>query len=202
MRARGALRVRIVVGAVAVCCLVVLVALFWPLPDALGWHGYVDITAGRYRRKWYVLWILVADRIEETDFSRVYRDVLGEPPDPVWRHESYRAYGPLRKLGHPRYYCAAHTASDLVSCFNETPFAKMARREAVMVFLRLLQVHGDDELAGEYVRRMERMVAEWAPHAQARGPVTVEDLPPAPPPGFFRGGHEPWQPLRREWNQT
>lgn len=44
----------------------------------------MDVTAGRARYEQFVLGVRDVESVYETRLSKLYREVVGEPPPPVW----------------------------------------------------------------------------------------------------------------------
>ncbi len=157
----------------------ILVVPLWVIPFFVPWtelncrHDSIDVVAGRYRRERYLLGLRVADTVSETDLSRRYRRLVGEPPRPVWKRTG--TYSPwYRNSPHYIYHEALWAAGNLSRCLEQGSFTPDAERAAVVGFLGLLEGGRGDHDAGEYAFAVCRMLAE---RADGSGPVEVADLP-------------------------
>jgi len=138
----------------------------------------IDIKAGRQRYERYIWCIRVADSVEETEISKVYRELIGEPPPPDWRTVN-TFYGRRSISPHHRYHGAFGSAEWLTMSFGGTQFTDAARRSAVTELLRLLQTSGDYSAAHEYAVAVNDLACDWELQGR-KGPIDVGDLPKGP----------------------
>ncbi len=163
--------------ALVLLTLFFVVPLFFPWTRLNCWHDQIDITCGRYRYQRYLLGVKVAERVEETELSGMYRDLVGEPPEPEWRLVSTRCpwypYGP-----HYRYHSALWAVQTLCETFDRAKFSDEAKKAVIVDFLRLLQEDGRDGRAREHVRN----VFSFALSSEERAATTIDpDELPSPP---------------------
>ena len=146
--------------------------LFSPWSRLSCWDDSIDITSGRYRCEHYLFFTKWDDRIEETPLSKAYRELIGDPPAPVWHVDSTFAPG-MHHSPHYRYHGALSSAEQLTEAFDRTPFDREAKRVAVKTFLELLQT-GDSILkAVRYASEVASLFLDLPPGTQ----ITVERLP-------------------------
>jgi len=107
----------------------------------------LDIPSGRHRYTKHLYWFKIRDRVEETKLSRLYRELVGEPPEPQWRCVYFRTPGTFM---HPVYHGAFVHEERLLLAFAEAEFTPQAKRTAILNFLSLLQKHRGDYEAGRY----------------------------------------------------
>jgi hypothetical protein len=165
--------------AAAGLLVVILVVPLWVIPFFVPWtelncrHDSIDVVAGRCRHERYLLGLRVADTVSETDLSRRYRRLVGEPPRPVWQRTG--TYSPrYRNSPHYVYHAALWAAENLSRCLEQGSFTADAERAAVLGFLGLLEDGRGDDDVREYALAVCEMVV-----ARADGslPVQAEDLP-------------------------
>ena len=92
----------------AVVLLVVTVVPFFFQWSPLNcWHEEVDITTGRIRRQWILLFVKVSESIEDTPLSEVV--LKGQPPSgtPQWHRVNTFSPG-IHYSPHYRFHGAGH----------------------------------------------------------------------------------------------
>ena len=148
-----------------------LAALTASLPQRNEYN--VDLTAGRVRFAKYVFGVKVRSEVEETALSKVYREVLGHPPRPVWRRVSARtddAHGKVRLSEGPYEHMPGY-ADDLAFELRKAGlFTREAQREAIVKFFSILSKDAPSQV-GPYVEAIERLAADWGP--AANGPINA-----------------------------
>ena len=151
----------------------VAVAL-WSVFAGIRRDDSVDVMAGRFRYSRCVLGIRVRTAVMETDLSRMYREIVGEPPAPVWRLN----YLP----GDDGSYVDADGLGDslalsLAGSFNGSgAFSREAKAAAITAFLALLQQDKPSQGAA-YVRAVGELGRRW--ERAEKGEIQANDLPRA-----------------------
>lgn len=139
---------------------------------------YIDITCGRRRYERYLLWIKVSERVEETELSRTYRELVGEPPESLWRtafsfSPSWSKYSP--QYSHGRSAVGAH---ELTEALQKVRFADDAKKTVIVSYFDLVQKDDDGHRARDYAIAVLGLACEVA----ERGNAVIEtaQLPPLP----------------------
>jgi hypothetical protein len=145
-----------VVALLAVILLfVVVVPFFVPWSPLNCWHEDVDITTGRIRTQWFLLFVKVSESVKETPLSEV---VLGGPRSaaaPQWHRVNTFSPG-LRYSPHYRYHAAGHQIWELSELW-QLPAPKDCPpelREITARHVLALWQEGSDERAGDYVAQL------------------------------------------------
>jgi len=165
--------------ALAALCVLALAVLFVPDERIFGWRGSIDIAGGRYRRCWYFLWVKVADRVEDTCVSTMYRELVGELPRPIWRFENESKPG-LRINSLSAYHGSRGAIDELCQALESDAVTPEARREVIVVFLDLLRRGPDRGRACMYATSIYNLVLGLEARWRAEARVDVEDLPMPP----------------------
>jgi hypothetical protein len=123
---------------------------------------YIDIACGRYRATRHLYWIKISESEEETPTSRMYRDLLGEPPEQDWRR--LYMFSPL--IGNSPlyvYHGALRASSNLHLILSNWPFSEEAKRTALRRFFDLLQKSGSYHMAARYVNDLGKQTSDSQP---------------------------------------
>lgn len=135
------------------------------------WHDDVDIRSGRLRQTYYVLYVCISERTEETWLSRV-REPANAPPD--WRRVNtfspWVSYSP-----HYAYHGALMQIAQLEQLDQLIPFQPDARREIADRLLTLWQASDSYYEAGEYVRKVSATAMKLL--HEGANVVQASDLP-------------------------
>jgi len=130
-----------------------------------------DIAGGRERHQKFILGVQVYDRSRDTALTTVYREVVGEPPPPVW--------GPIDGVDGLKHW-AGHYGADSVSGRGmgeelavDGLFTDDAKRAAVAQFFGLLQKN--EPAAADYAIAVMLLGADC--RLANRGGIGVKDLP-------------------------
>lgn len=132
----------------------------------------MDIASGRERTTNYLLLIPFRSE-EETAGSKLYRELVGEPGEPLWRTVIYTT--PAIR-GHPSHHGSAWALEGLVKAIEQPGVTREARKEALVTFFRVLKEADNEYPAKEYLRSVEEVTYEWKPGDPPIGP---EKLPPS-----------------------
>jgi len=136
-------------------------------------EGDMDVVAGRHRYRSYVLGLKVRDRVSETSLSKLYREVFGDPPTPVWM----RASGAKQLLTggweEADGYVSIEASGELLALQLDALFTPEAKKEVLTKFFTLLRQ--DPSLAWEFADQLTEFLEDWYP--SKKGKVGVRDLP-------------------------
>ena len=133
----------------------------------------MDITSGRERVTQYLLLIPFSSQ-RETAGSRLYRELVGEPREPVWKTVYYTT--PAIRT-HPAHHGSSYVLETLVEALDRPGVTREARKEAIVTLFRLLQEADGDFPAKQYSRSVAEVTYEWKP---GDAPIGPEKLPPPP----------------------
>ncbi len=133
----------------------------------------MDITSGRERDTQYLLLIPFSSQ-RETVGSRLYRELVGEPGEPIWKTVNYTT--PAIRT-HPVHHGSSFALEKLVDAVDRPGVTREAKREAIVTIFRLLQEADGDFPAKEYSRAVAEVTYEWKP---GDAPIGPEMLPPPP----------------------
>jgi len=146
----------------------------------------LDVMAGRSRHQEAIFGVTVVDRVIETDLTRMYRELVGEPPPPVW----YSATGEgrvLKGLSERWDADAGYLQKPLLMAEwlqKNGLFTREAKKAVILKFFALL--HGPDVgAASVYAGKVFRLSLDWE-KAKKTG-IDVKDLPTGP----FQGSEAP-----------
>ena len=140
--------------------------------------GQFDVTCGRTRFVNRILWWQTSEDVHETHISQMYRQCVGEPPEPEWHTMDYTAYFGFSGIIADGVYQDAFSASeDLFRTLENRPFPNAAKRQALLTFFKLLQEDDWRDRAEEYVKAVDRTVAKRPFRS-----LEAEDLPEPPAP--------------------
>jgi hypothetical protein len=119
------------------------------------WHEDVDITTGRIRRQWILLFVKVNESIEETPLSEVV--LRGQPPPrtPQWQRVNTFSPG-IHYSPHYRYHGAGHQIRTLAELWNlpaPHDFPPELKESTARHVLALWQ-EGSDHRAGDYIMQL------------------------------------------------
>jgi hypothetical protein len=159
LTAKKALLTVVTIGGGSLLALVLVVPMVEPWSPVNCWHESMDITAGRYRYQRYLLWLKLADRIDETPLSRRYRDLIGEPPEPVWRRVNTFSLG-THHSPHYTYHGSFADANTLETALNLPVLTDEARAAAIETFFKRLQSDDSYFEASRYANRVLRVAVE------------------------------------------
>jgi hypothetical protein len=134
---------------------VVVTPFFIPWSPLNCWHEEVDITTGRIRRQWILLFVKVAESIEETPLSEVV--LSGQPPTgtPQWHRINTFSPG-IHHSPHYRYHGAGHQIRELAELWQLPPpqsFPAELKEPTARHVLALWQ-EGSDYRAGDYLMEL------------------------------------------------
>jgi len=145
----------------------VLVSLAFVVPLFIGRQhmlnaskDYIDVHSGRYRYEHYLLGIRVYRRTEETEMSKLYRQLIGDPPQPEWEQMNHISLGYVSGA-HTDYTKAACGMEALMGAFRRAKFSEEAKRLALTEFLDLLD-RGYPGIARSYGQVLEGLVLQQA----------------------------------------
>jgi hypothetical protein len=123
------------------------------------WHEDVDITTGRIRRQWILLFVKVSEVIEETPLSKVVS--RGEPATepPEWHRVNTFSPG-IHYSPHYRYHGAGFQIRALAELWNDSapPDFPAELKEATARHVLALWREGSDYRAGDYIMQLYELV--------------------------------------------
>jgi hypothetical protein len=155
--------------------LLVVLAYLLPFDQVCGYGTSVDISAGRYRRQVFVAGLEVQRTVRDSALTDAYREVVGPPPEPVWRTAG--GGKPGLSINHLYFGETAASAVDTVSMsLAAGNFTAKAKRTAVLTFLQLLQTDEDYHRASQYADSINDLVCENG----RTGAIGEEELPNVP----------------------
>jgi len=138
------------------------------------WTDEVDIATGRVRKTWYLCYVRVSRRVEESAFSREQEGADKADVPPQW-HRVHTFSPGIHYSPHHYFHAALHQ----VSCCDESwelgRFTPEARRQCVRRVLQLWQAGSGDEGARGYCHAIQEVA--WNNH-EAQRETVVADLPP------------------------
>ncbi len=180
--ARRHRRLTVMVWAVASACLLLAIILTGPCEEST----FFDLAAGRQRHEVRLLGVRVSQSLQDSALTRVYRRLVGAPPEPEWRFcYAYRRSGCNTMIADGSYGGANYYATWLGSALASGPLTDEARRAVVLGFLDL--VKHNPRAAEDYADRVEQLIE--VDHPRDKGPVGVADLPD---PEKFRRKYPQW----------
>ena len=106
---------------------------------------WFDTSSGQLHVKRGVLGITYSDEVRDTDFSRMYRRLVGEPAAPQWRFAYGLAHG---VLGYGRE-CGSAPVSDaklFADLLADDTFTDAARRKILTAFVDLARKREDEKI--------------------------------------------------------
>lgn len=158
-------------------CLAFVVPFFIPSTRLNCETNYIDITCGRSRYDRYLLGIKIISKIEETELSKMYRNLVGERPSPVWRRVT--TFSPrLQDSPHYRHHVSGYAARILFEALNRTKFTDEAKRTAIINFFNLLEVDDSYGRAREYAFAISELACKESEREGSE--IRVEQLPDVP----------------------
>lgn len=169
-------RLRTVV--LAVLCGGLLLSVVIPSVRLNGWTESFDITCGRFRRDRYLFGIKVWEEVRETELTLMYREFVGEPPEPVWHMVDRRPFLWRWVYEYSRYGRAAWAAKALALAMGETPFANDAKRAVIVRFFELLRGEDGSHNASDYAYEVCWLAGTRG--GGTSGPVRADELPRLP----------------------
>jgi hypothetical protein len=174
MKHRLALRL-VIAGVLGGLLVTFLVPFIFPWSRLNCWTESIDITCGRYRYERYLFFVKWTDSVEDTALSRLHRDLIGEPSEPVWRRVNTFSPG-VRHSPHYIHHGSLHAAKRLTSAFDQASFRSDAQKKAIETFFRLLQEDDRDFRASNYA------ISIWELAASTESDIEIarEDLPEPP----------------------
>jgi hypothetical protein len=154
------------------------------------WYRSMDITGGRYRFRKFVLGVRFAETVGDTAVTKLYREVVGEPPPPVWGPVYGYLWNPRHRIEWDGEYVHASGWADGMTAdlTTEGRFTRAAQRAALVKFFGILQ-HDGAEPASDYADAVEVELPERHPGL----PHDVKDLPDFRPEAgvYWPGDTEP-----------
>jgi hypothetical protein len=152
-------RIALSLGIVLVLSFIVIVGLAW----VYGWdelwcmHTYIDINTGQVRYRRLAGFVVVADSIESTAFSRLAAECVDEAHEPEWKRVNTDSW--LTSSSPYYHYHPAIAACDtLMLVFRSFPVAeeeKYAYVRKCMIYLRNGKVQEMERLAHDAWREQE-----------------------------------------------
>jgi len=159
----------------AACGTVILALLMLPMVSLGSRKCYFDATCGRLRNVTEVIGVTIRDDVKETELSRKYRMLVGEPGPPEWRFVYGVTSNGVCSDGFDTGYSEARS---LTLTFEMGDFTDEAARALLVWFFeaakdrkRLSQLYDD------YNRALNAVIDE---KDKANARITVADLPPFP----------------------
>jgi hypothetical protein len=125
------------------------------------WHEDVDITTGRVRRQWILLFVKVSETIEGTPLSEVVLRGQRAATSPQWHRINTFSPG-IHYSPHYRYHGAGHqirTLAELWSLPAPQSFPPELKEPTARHVLALWQEGGDDR-ASAYIMQLYELMAE------------------------------------------
>ena len=166
-------RIKWIVGAVvaAVVLMVLVIPAIAPGGNRMNQRVYwLDVTAGRMRCERYLLGFRISDRVEDTALTALYREYLGEPPDPRWHRTM--TFGPIVAQSPDHAFRATVVkAFPLRAAFATARFDPPVRKAAVTRLFDLLQSNNSSGPAENYALAVLNLACVH--HGQT---ITVEML--------------------------
>jgi hypothetical protein len=139
----------------------------------------IDVAAGRKRVATYRFFVRVSDNVEDTVLTRLYQDLIGTPPPPMWR--TVNAYYPGAQHSPSFIYHSAFLAikflDDAMSCAT---FSVEAKEVAARTILGLLSDEKNCAAAADYALALLR--TSQRKHQEAAS-LESRDLPMILPGG-------------------
>lgn len=134
----------------------------------------MDTTAGRYRFRKFVLGVRFAETVGDTAVTKLYREVVGEPPPPVWQLAYGYWWNPRHRIEWDGEYVHASGWADgmTAALTTEGRFTRAAQRAALLKFFSILR-HDGPGPAAEYGEAVGLTLFEAHPSL----PHDVKDLP-------------------------
>lgn len=137
---------RKLVIAASVLAAIALALLVLPLAGGIfSSRTWFDTSSGQLHVKRGVLGITYSDEVRDTDFSRMYRRLVGEPAAPQWRFAYGLAHG---VLGYGRE-CGSAPVSDaklFADLLADDTFTDAARRKILTTFVDLARKREDEKI--------------------------------------------------------
>lgn len=138
---------------------VVVIPFFIPWSPLNCWHEEVDITTGRIRRQWILLFVTVAESIEETPLSEVV--LRGQPPTETPQWQRINTFSPgVQYSPHYRYHGAGQQIRELAELWQLPPpqsFPEELKEPTARHVLALWQ-EGSDSHAGDYLTELSALL--------------------------------------------
>lgn len=125
------------------------------------WHEDVDITTGRIRRQWILLFVKVSEAIEETPLSEVVLRGQRAAASPQWHRINTFSPG-IHYSPHYRYHGAGHQIRTLAELWNlpaPQNFPPELKETTAGHVLALWQ-EGNDDRAGDYITQLYELIDE------------------------------------------
>jgi hypothetical protein len=170
------LAVKLGILAVAVWVVLALVILNF-IPNLNQRWVEFDITCGRTRSETMRMGIRFKGGVEDSEITGMYRELVGEPPEPIWRlgiHEQRTWAGTMRS--HPSHHGSLPSATCLARELKKSLFGDAARKRAIETFFKILQEDDHYHRAMDYYCAVMNLASDWRPEGPPIGP---DDLPDA-----------------------
>ena len=146
-RKRVSRTVLVVIALVLVCIGLQLITVY---SDTLNQRiESIDITCGRKRIVRYRYFMCVEDKVVETRLSQLYRELIGEPSEPVWK-TVYSFKGNSRISPHYLYHGAFHVLKNVTDSFDLVSFTPDAKKNVIRTVFKKMQEEGNDHGAEKY----------------------------------------------------
>jgi len=131
----------------------------------------MDVVAGRHRYRSYVLGLKIHDAVRETSLSKVYREVIGDPPPPLWVFASSEEELLSGAWQAADGCVSAESAGNFMARQLDAFFTPDARKVVLTKFFGLLR--DDARRAWEYAIQVSEFVVN-----STKGQIGLNDLPP------------------------
>lgn len=159
----------------AILLIVVVIPFFLPWSPLNCWHEDVDITTGRIRRQWILLFVKVSESIEETPVSEIVLRGQFSPAAPQWHRVNTFSPG-VHYSPHYRYHSAVHQIEQLVNLWQMPPplsFPAELKEPTARHVLALWQ-EGSDDRASDYIRQLYELLDAENRDALINAIATIE----------------------------
>jgi hypothetical protein len=176
---RGRLHLWIVIAVV-----IIGVWLIGPrLPKLLIWtrwsctHEWFDVTAGQIKVEDWAYFRKRGETIKDSPFTELYRELIGEPPDPDWRLMNTFSPG-VRHSPHYIYHTVYVDVVYILRLFDHAEFKEEAKREIIQTVARMWPEEDHWSLTRDYLEAID-----WLTTREGRGGdgrIEAEELPEAP----------------------
>lgn len=140
------------------CLLVLLYVLpfYFPTTKLNSSTTYVDIECGRCKYERYIFGLKVVDRIEQTEISNLYVNLMGVLPRPRWKKTGVFSPGHSNSP-HP-YGKVMSSAQTILKCFKLLHFKKLQKRIIITKFFQLLKNNYNAKAADKYAESIASRV--------------------------------------------
>lgn len=125
----------------------------------------VDIMTGRVRATQYVLFFKVAEKIDDSAFSKVFPVEKVSAVKPEWRRVNIFRFG-SHISPHFAFHGAIYQIHQFDTIWKVIPMSSEDKQKQVSQVLALWQASNSDTLAGDYIQKLEDKAIEDSDHIE------------------------------------